>query len=477
MNPEQFYELPNEGKASSGWVLVQMKIFYQAMRLLSTGFLVSLPHVLVVSSFTNQAQGDVTRWDATWRRQVEVQVEETFGLARIHEPVEVRLPSLDLSLERWRREARVVELPGGGELPSQVLEASDKSAVLVAFQVGLRANEKRSYRIYFDNATAKDPAYETDLTSQPVTGFVKIEPRRPFALSIRNEHLRVDLHPKSGQIGKLAFLKGTGDLWSFVGGNQNSNLHWNPDLRNRSRLFDAPGLKGKRAWEYVHYWDPPPNALVEVGPVLVRVRRWGAFAHTPEVFCSVTYTIHAHRPLVVVDTELKMLKDYDLEFLRDDEFGFKLGFNRALWKEKAGTVLGWDLTKLLPIGSEAHGKKIEANGILPLEPDCPWITFYHDETADAVAVIHTRYENGAVGKVKMDPPMSFIHVKGPVYNYWGRVLAGKLHRLPQAKLKKGLEWKTQSVLLTHQFKGKGEPKTLLHFDQRLRQPMKVTVLP
>jgi hypothetical protein len=347
----------------------------------------------------------------------------------------------------------------------------------VVFQASMGSKQKRTYRIYFDNPKAKAPVYQTDLTTQPVTGFVKIEPRRAFALSIRNGPLRVDLHPKSGQIGKLAFLKGTGDLWGFVGGNQNSNLHWNPDLRNRSRLFDAPGLNGKRAWEYVHYWDPPPNAVVETGPVLVRVRRWGVFAHTPEVFCSVTYTIHAHRPLVVVDTELRMLKDYDLEFLRDDEFGFKLGFNRALWQEKTGPPRAWDLTKLLPIGSQAHGKKIEAYGILPLEPDCPWITFYHDQTADAVAVIHTRYENGAVGKVKMDPPMSFIHVKGPAYNYWGRVLAGKLHRLPQAKLTKGLEWKTQSVLLVHRFAGKGEPKTLLHYNQRLRQPLKVTVLP
>ena len=164
MDPEQFYELPNEGRASGGWILAKVKIFYRAMRLLTSGFLVSLPNVLVVTSFTNQAQGDVTRWDAAWRRHVEVQVQETVGLARIHEPVEVRLPSAGLSPERWRREARVVELPGGGELPSQVLETPDKSAVLVAFQVGLRANEKRSYRIYFDNATAKDPTYETDLS-------------------------------------------------------------------------------------------------------------------------------------------------------------------------------------------------------------------------------------------------------------------------------------------------------------------------
>ena len=429
---------------------------------------------ILVAAF--YCQGDTKKWDAAWRQKVDVQLVEIAGLARVREPVEVRLPAKGLALERWQREARVVELSSGREMPSQVL-AAGKTDVSVVFQVTLDSKQQRVFRVYFDNAKAKVPIYQTDLSAQPVTGFVKIEPRRVFALSIRNEHVRVDLHPKSGQIGKLSFLKGTGDLWGFVGGNLNSNLHWNPDLRNRSRLFDAPGLRGKRAWEYVHYWDPPPNAAVEQGPVLVRVRRWGAFAHTPEVYCSVTYTIHAHRPLVVVDTELRMLKDYELEFLRDDEFGFKLGFNRALWKEKAGPPRGWDLTKLLPIGSVAHGKKIEANGILPLEPDCPWITFYHDQTADAVAVIHTRYENGAVGSVKMDPPMAFIHVKGAAYNYWGRVLAGKLHRLPQAKLTKGLEWKTQSVLLVHRFDGKGEPKTLLHYDHRLRQPLKVAVFP
>ena len=71
MDPVQFYELPAEGKASSGWILVKVKIFYQAMRLLSSGFLVSLPHILVVASFANQAEGDVTRWDTAWHRHVE----------------------------------------------------------------------------------------------------------------------------------------------------------------------------------------------------------------------------------------------------------------------------------------------------------------------------------------------------------------------------------------------------------------------
>ena len=93
----------------------------------------------------------------------------------------------------------------GKEVSSQVLAAPGKEQVAVAFSSTLEPKQKRAYRIYFDNPKAKAAVYQTDLTSQPVAGFVKIEPRRPFALSIRNKQLRVDLHPKSGQIGKMAF--------------------------------------------------------------------------------------------------------------------------------------------------------------------------------------------------------------------------------------------------------------------------------
>ena len=144
---------------------------------------------------------------------------------------------------------------------------------------------------------------------------------------------------------------------------------------------------------------------------------------------------------------------------------------------KNGTAQGWDLTKLLEPGTPVHGVATEVRGIIPLEPDCPWITFYHDKTAEAVAVIHTKYQNGAVGKVKMDAPESFIHVKGAAYNYWGRVLAGKLHKLPQVKLPKGTLWKTQSVVLFHRYNGKGEPQTLNRFDMLLRNPLKITLGP
>ena len=93
-----------------------------------------------------RVEADTSRLDATWLRHLEVRVEETAGLARMHEPVEVRLPAAGLSLKRWRREARVAESSTGTELPCQVLAASENSTVTVAFQVGLGANEKRNYR-------------------------------------------------------------------------------------------------------------------------------------------------------------------------------------------------------------------------------------------------------------------------------------------------------------------------------------------
>ena len=399
---------------------------------------------------------------SSWTPISIVRVEETAGIARDGEIIAVKA---DLK-EGF---PRVVSVRDGREVPSQNGAGSE-----VVFLASLPENGARTYRI---SSAPESSGLETGLVTAPVQGFVEVRPLRPFGLTVSNGHLRVDLHPRSGQIGKMAHLKGSGKLLTFVGGDRDSKIHWNPDLRNRSRLFKAPGLRGDRGWEYVHYWDPPPHFELEKGPVRVRLRRWGPFTHNREVFCSVTYTIPAGQPYLIVDTELKMLEDYEVEFLRDDEFGFKFGFNRALWKEKNGTVRGWDLLKMIKPGDTVHGTPIVQHGIIPLEPDLPWITFYNDENAVAVAVIHLEYRNGAVGRVEMAAPMSFIHVKGKAYNYWGRFLAGMLHKLPQVRLPKGCEWRTRSAILFHRFDGKGKPEELEKYERLLRNPLRVTVTP
>ncbi|MCH7727650.1 MAG: hypothetical protein IH991_14385 [Planctomycetes bacterium] len=432
--------------------------------------------LVFIASVPAARAADTAAFDKSWKQHVDLRVKEPIGLARQREAVEFEIEIGKVDPSRFAKELRVVDLDTGKEVLAQGHSVQSGRATIV-FLASVAAGAERAYRVYFDNPGAKPAVHKTDLRAAAVTGMVEVKPRRKFALSISNDHLRADLHPQSGQIARLTYLKGTGDVRTFIGNAQTSILHWNPDLRNRSRLFEVPPpLRGKRAWEYVHYWDPPPKSEVEIGPLMVRVRRSGPFAHTPEVDCEVTYTFFADQPYFVVDTRLEILKDYEVEFLRDDEFGFKFGYNRALWKLKSGTVKGWDLTKLLEPGTPVHGVPTAVRGIIPFEPDCPWITFYHDKTAEAVAVIHTKYENGAVGKVKMEPPESFIHVKGPAYNYWGRVLAGKLHKLPQVKLPKGMRWETQSVILFYKYDGKGQPDTLHRYEKLLCNPLKVEIV-
>ncbi|MEC8928741.1 MAG: hypothetical protein VX705_05960, partial [Verrucomicrobiota bacterium] len=107
-------------------------------------------YILVAAFY---CQGDTKKWDAAWRQKVDVQLVEIAGLARVREPVEVRLPAKGLALERWQREARVVELSSGREMPSQVL-AAGKTDVSVVFQVTLDSKQQRVFRVYFDNAKA-----------------------------------------------------------------------------------------------------------------------------------------------------------------------------------------------------------------------------------------------------------------------------------------------------------------------------------
>ena len=96
--------------------------------------------------FAVEGWADTAKWDSAWRRQVEVQVAEAAGLARAQEPVEVRLPAAGLTLERWRRETRVVELAVGKEVTSQVL-AAENDSMAVVFQASMGSKQKRTYRI------------------------------------------------------------------------------------------------------------------------------------------------------------------------------------------------------------------------------------------------------------------------------------------------------------------------------------------
>ncbi len=64
---------------------------------------------------------DTSRWDDAWKRQVDVKVEETAGVARRAEAIEVQLQLGDASERRLKNELRVVDVVTGRQVPSQVV--------------------------------------------------------------------------------------------------------------------------------------------------------------------------------------------------------------------------------------------------------------------------------------------------------------------------------------------------------------------
>jgi hypothetical protein len=165
--------------------------------------------------------------------------------------------------------------------------------------------------------------------------------------------VRFEFHPKSGQL--LAFtpsvpgaeraffrqFKDRGDL----------AIHWNPDLW-------APPVP----WGHSSDWNEglaanvPRNSLDELpagtnrawpffyreqsGPLLYRITRWGRMPFIPQrTAMSVTYTLHAGSPAILVQSLVECREALQLDAIRNAELVFSRGqFDTAVWIARDGSL-------------------------------------------------------------------------------------------------------------------------------------------
>jgi metal-sulfur cluster biosynthetic enzyme len=93
-------------------------------------------------------------------------------------------------------------------------------------------------------------------------------------------------------------------------------------------------------------WAECPNYEVEVGPLAVRVRRWG-FPHSPihpvftpsRIHMDQAYTFYAGLPYFFKEGRIDVIRDVDIEAMRDDEWVFSgYSFTDPLWIDRAGKL-------------------------------------------------------------------------------------------------------------------------------------------
>ena len=296
-------------------------------------------------------------------------------LARDPEPVEVDVDFHAGQLGDPEREVRVVQVSRDGsaarEIPSQAHalpgDEETKSARVI-FLASLAAGGERTYLLFYGNASASPPSYDTDLV---VTG-------EGYGLTVDNPFYRIVLAPSMGQI-KHIYYKTESEVGHEPG---SSILGFGPPMDGghgvEGTTHWGPDWSDEHTGRYrITSWEEPPNYAELRGPVCVRLTRSGhpilsvgpGIGRSHHVMATVIYTFFASTPYFLMESRLDVLEEVRFRDCRNDEWvGMIPAMPEVAWMERDGTI-----------GSGPRSWK---------RADPAWMTYFNRTTRDGFASIH-----------------------------------------------------------------------------------------
>ena len=378
-------------------------------------------------------------WARGWSYVRAVALDETVNLARAAEPVELTAAFPEERVSSLRRELRVAQVDGGTlkEVRSQVTEEVRRGAerqCRLTFFAHAPAHRRTHWLIFYGNADAELPQYPSDLS---VTG-------EGFALDFENEHFRGKLSKQMGQLERLTYKREHG-LELFAGGEGHGEppgIDWAHDYVTSANFQKLR----------VTNWPTVPDYEILRGPLSLTVRRWGFPYSTVHPLFSpsrlnvfVEYRFYAGTPWFVKVGSMKVLKDIEIGYLRDDEWVFSgMSFTDTVWMGPDGK---------LRIGEVAEGQR-----------ESLWsVGFFNSQTEDAFIALFLEHEAENLGGLK-HPGVPRLY-----YKWHGHVWSRQLYH--GATLTAGSVLRQRNAYLTMPFTREAGPAMVESMRQRLLHPL------
>jgi metal-sulfur cluster biosynthetic enzyme len=272
-------------------------------------------------------------WAKGWRYYKALTLHNPIELERSGEPVEVLLSFSAEQVRSLTREIRVARVQNGAlkEVPCQVfgeVRRGNERLCKLLFMADAPAREPQSFLVFYGNPDAELPAYPTDLVT---TG-------EGFGLEIENEHFKALLSRQMGQLERLTVKREHG-LELFSGGEG----HGEPPGIDWAHDYVASGHFQKLR---ITLWDTCPDYEVVRGPLCTIVRRWG-FPYSPvhplfspsRLNIDVEYRFYAGLPWFQKLARMQVVKDLEVEAMRDDEWVFSgNSFTDSVWMGADGKL-------------------------------------------------------------------------------------------------------------------------------------------
>ena len=272
-------------------------------------------------------------WARGWKYCRALHLDETLGVARPPEPVEVLLGFPHEQADSLAREIRVARISDGqlSEVPCQVhgeVRRGGERFAKVLFLAGGAIHERQTFLVFHGNPDAELSAYPTDLETRG----------EGFALDIENDFFKASLSRQMGQLERLT-LKREHGLELVAGGEG----HGEPPGIDWAHDYAASGHFQKLR---VTIWETCPDYEVVRGPLATIVRRWG-FPHSPvhpvftpsRLHVDVEYRFYASLPWFHKAGTMRAVKGFEAAALRDDEWVFTgQPFTEIVWMGPDGKL-------------------------------------------------------------------------------------------------------------------------------------------
>ena len=449
---------------------------------------------IVVLAATAAPAAEVPVWDGAWSGQTAVLVQETAGFDRTGEPVEAEITfsqplrggGFGAIEDDIRHELRVLHYSGGTfrELPCQAYDiryagknnppAQAPKSVLVRMRVvffaDVAANSTETYAVCYNNATAPEPRYATDLTvSGSGVGF-----------TVDTGKLKITTETASGQIDQIDLHFATTPSFRFKYG----TLHWNPDFIVVPDDFPVTNY----TWWYAHHFKEPETAIAR-GPVFFSVRRKQLIPGQDTAYMEVYYRFYAGQPYFIMESYIEAKKDTRTFAIRNDELAFgRTDFTHAGWRIKTPDMFDDHLGEIGSITiyhEERTGGHVLGSA---LPPNMAWISLTHPANGYGVGSIRLEWENvnaltGAPSPLYNSHTVISEHDEGL---YWFRSLiysprgvTGKTSdeaRKNLVKVPKGSSYREKNAYLFYEYGAETKYAPVDGLWEQLRKPLAVTIV-
>ena len=447
----------------------------------------SVTFLCLFSLVSEVAAEEVPVWNSQWKHHQKVVVQETAGISRAREPVNIEIqfwqPLRDGVFADVKREIRVIHYSideGYKEIPSQVYdirpgrrnEKKDPPEVFVrarvAFFADVNAYATKRYFVYFGNPSAEPPRYHTDLS-------VKGE---GVHYTVENKFYKIMTEEKSGQIDQIDLKFATKPSWRFEYG----PVHWNPDFIVAPEDFPLTNY----TWYYAHHFDNPDRE-VESGPILFSMKRRQLIPGQDTVYMEVYYRFYAGLPYYIMESYMEAKKDARTFAVRNDELGISgVSFTHAGWRNKTPDMLEHHMGA---IGTRSYTNSDLTSGLgSALPPNMAWVSMGQLDEGYAFGSIRLMWKNINVLNGEQSPLYNshtvirrhtndFHYFRSLIYS--PRLSAGLTTEEANSFLidvPKGSSYQEKNAYMFYEFDREKQFEPLDNTYFQLRTPLKVKVL-